>query len=173
MAERAPKRRRAGQAQNNNRAQQEPQQLYNVEITIDFDDDQPDSTGLVASRPYGTTVQRLTHEDIEALDIEAAIAGPSTSSFANTLPGPSRVPGSAPAGPSSAEQKYTEPAAKPKSPSDGPQKINEFTCPVCYGIPKNATMTPCGHVMCGECLFTAVKANIRRATGQVRGNPAT
>ena len=41
--------------------------------------------------------------------------------------------------------------------------LGEYLCPICYSSPKNATATPCGHVCCGECLFTAVAAALRRA----------
>ncbi|KAF8824454.1 hypothetical protein HHX47_DHR8000479 [Lentinula edodes] len=37
-----------------------------------------------------------------------------------------------------------------------------YTCPICFCPPTNATMTPCGHIACGSCLFTAVKTALRR-----------
>ncbi|KAH9937860.1 uncharacterized protein BXZ73DRAFT_44681 [Epithele typhae] len=42
------------------------------------------------------------------------------------------------------------------------EPLAEYTCPVCFSPPTNATITPCGHVLCGECLFTAVKTAIQR-----------
>jgi len=41
--------------------------------------------------------------------------------------------------------------------------LSEYTCPICFCAPTNATLTPCGHVLCGSCLFTAVKSSIRRS----------
>ncbi|KAK7691187.1 hypothetical protein QCA50_006290 [Cerrena zonata] len=41
--------------------------------------------------------------------------------------------------------------------------LGNYTCPICFSAPTNATMTPCGHICCGECLFTAVKTTIQRA----------
>ncbi|KAF9071548.1 hypothetical protein BDP27DRAFT_510908 [Rhodocollybia butyracea] len=32
--------------------------------------------------------------------------------------------------------------------------LSTYTCPICFCPPTNATMTPCGHVACGSCLFT-------------------
>ncbi|KAL5504003.1 hypothetical protein ACEPAH_8076 [Sanghuangporus vaninii] len=43
------------------------------------------------------------------------------------------------------------------------EPLAEYTCPICFSTPTNATMTPCGHVCCGECLFTAVRSTLQRA----------
>lgn len=37
-----------------------------------------------------------------------------------------------------------------------------YSCPICFSPPSYAAMTPCGHLLCGECLFTAVKTTIQR-----------
>jgi len=47
----------------------------------------------------------------------------------------------------------------PKSPAE---PLSEYTCPICFFPPSNATLTPCGHVCCGSCLFTAVKTTLHR-----------
>ncbi|KAF9533479.1 hypothetical protein CPB83DRAFT_476151 [Crepidotus variabilis] len=44
------------------------------------------------------------------------------------------------------------------------EPLSSYTCPICFSAPTNATLTPCGHICCGECLFTAVKTTIHRAT---------
>ncbi|KAG9314816.1 hypothetical protein JVU11DRAFT_3909 [Chiua virens] len=44
-----------------------------------------------------------------------------------------------------------------------PEPLTAYTCPICFSPPTNATLTPCGHVCCGQCLFTAVKSTIRRS----------
>lgn len=61
---------------------------------------------------------------------------------------------------------------KPPSPSSSsaiptftvspPEPLSAYTCPICLSPPTNATLTPCGHVCCGQCLFTAVKSTMRR-----------
>ncbi|KAJ4481049.1 hypothetical protein J3R30DRAFT_3288116 [Lentinula aciculospora] len=42
--------------------------------------------------------------------------------------------------------------------------LSSYTCPICFCAPTNATVTPCGHIACGSCLFTAVKTALRRET---------
>ncbi|KAH0832888.1 mitochondrial carrier domain-containing protein [Lanmaoa asiatica] len=42
------------------------------------------------------------------------------------------------------------------------EALSAYTCPICFSPPTNATLTPCGHICCGQCLFTAVKSIIRR-----------
>jgi hypothetical protein len=42
------------------------------------------------------------------------------------------------------------------------QSISEYQCPICFSPPTRACMTRCGHVMCGQCLFSAVKAAKQR-----------
>ena len=71
-----------------------------------------------------------------------------------------------------------------QAPEDDPTALPSFTCPVCFSPPENATLTPCGHVMCtfslynlstvraersgnvgGKCLFSAIKAARQRHAG--------
>jgi len=49
-----------------------------------------------------------------------------------------------------------------------PEPLSAFTCPICFSPPMNATVTPCGHICCGECLFTAVKTTMQRAATNTR-----
>ncbi|KAK0472030.1 hypothetical protein IW261DRAFT_1571274 [Armillaria novae-zelandiae] len=56
-----------------------------------------------------------------------------------------------------AEEKH-EPAQGPES-----EPLSSYNCPICFTPPTNATLTPCGHICCGSCLFTAVKVAKRRA----------
>ncbi|KIM36381.1 hypothetical protein M413DRAFT_449252 [Hebeloma cylindrosporum] len=53
-----------------------------------------------------------------------------------------------------ATTKATKPPADP---------LSDYTCPICFSAPTNATITPCGHICCGSCLFAAIKAGIQRA----------
>ncbi|KAH7884896.1 hypothetical protein F5I97DRAFT_1515139 [Phlebopus sp. FC_14] len=48
------------------------------------------------------------------------------------------------------------------NPIQRPEPLAEYTCPICFSPPTNATLTPCGHICCGSCLFAAVKSTIRR-----------
>ncbi|KAI0636330.1 hypothetical protein C8Q77DRAFT_1052482 [Trametes polyzona] len=42
------------------------------------------------------------------------------------------------------------------------EPLASYCCPICFSPPSCATITPCGHVLCGDCLFTAVKTTIQR-----------
>ncbi|OCH89579.1 hypothetical protein OBBRIDRAFT_692389, partial [Obba rivulosa] len=48
-------------------------------------------------------------------------------------------------------------------PAPGIEPLSAYVCPICYSPPTYATLTPCGHICCGECLFTAVKTTLQRA----------
>lgn len=56
-------------------------------------------------------------------------------------------------------------SSQPRQPSPTPHTpdlLSEYTCPICFSQPSNATLTPCGHICCGSCLFTAVKTTLHR-----------
>ncbi|KAN0132960.1 hypothetical protein V8E53_009325 [Lactarius tabidus] len=50
----------------------------------------------------------------------------------------------------------SRPLPPPASLPPEPEPLHTYACPICFASPTNATLTPCGHIMCGECLFTAV-----------------
>ncbi|KAF8071491.1 hypothetical protein FPV67DRAFT_875591 [Lyophyllum atratum] len=60
----------------------------------------------------------------------------------------------------SASTTISEHPSRPRPPEVEP--LAEYTCPICFFPPTNATLTPCGHICCGACLFTAVKSTIQR-----------
>lgn len=41
---------------------------------------------------------------------------------------------------------------------EAPHFLTSYCCPICLEPPRNAVATPCGHMMCGECLFQCVKS---------------
>jgi len=47
-----------------------------------------------------------------------------------------------------------------KAPTD---PLSDYTCPICFSPSAIATITPCGHICCGSCSCTAVKAGIQRS----------
>ncbi|KAL4257802.1 E3 ubiquitin-protein ligase complex SLX5-SLX8 subunit SLX8 [Pleurotus pulmonarius] len=59
----------------------------------------------------------------------------------------------------SESQSQPQPQPPPLDPSS---LLTAYTCPICFSSPTNATLTPCGHIMCGACLFAAVKAGLQR-----------
>ncbi|KAL1739537.1 hypothetical protein HDZ31DRAFT_49228 [Schizophyllum fasciatum] len=66
--------------------------------------------------------------------------------------------------------------ASPSSSASAPPvqqtSLTEYTCPICFFAPTNATLTPCGHICCGSCLFTAVKTAMLRAVHTPEGMEA-
>ncbi|KAI0833869.1 hypothetical protein BC628DRAFT_1307921 [Trametes gibbosa] len=48
------------------------------------------------------------------------------------------------------------------SPVHEVEPLAAYPCPICFSPPTYATITPCGHVLCGDCLFTAVKTTMQR-----------
>lgn len=68
--------------------------------------------------------------------------------------------------------KPSEPSSTPVT--SGSTPLSSYTCPICFSPPTNATLTPCGHVCCGACLFTAVKSTLQRGAfmggGMGQGN---
>ncbi|TRM64639.1 hypothetical protein BD626DRAFT_400551 [Schizophyllum amplum] len=58
--------------------------------------------------------------------------------------------------------------APPPSPK-AQTSLAEYTCPICFFAPTNATLTPCGHICCGSCLFTAVKTAMIRSAHTPEG----
>jgi hypothetical protein len=42
-------------------------------------------------------------------------------------------------------------------PQSTAQPLSNYACPICFSPPTRACLTSCGHVMCGPCLFSAVK----------------
>lgn len=56
-------------------------------------------------------------------------------------------------------------ARTPDEPSSN--ALSTFMCPICFTPPVNATLTPCGHVSCGACLFNAVGIALRRTEDRI------
>lgn len=64
---------------------------------------------------------------------------------------------------SSAQPPSKQEETKPELSSVGSEPLSAYMCPICFSPPVKATLTPCGHVCCGECLFMAVRASLQRA----------
>ncbi|KAJ7102929.1 hypothetical protein C8R44DRAFT_640684 [Mycena epipterygia] len=63
---------------------------------------------------------------------------------------------------SSSKLQRSIPSPSPSPPRVEPEQLSAYSCPICFFPPTNATLTPCGHVCCGSCLFTAVKTMTQR-----------
>ncbi|KAG8941380.1 hypothetical protein FRC03_004593 [Tulasnella sp. 419] len=57
------------------------------------------------------------------------------------------------------------PSPSTPPPSDGPTPASQYTCPICFSPPTSSILTPCGHIMCGSCLFASIKAAQQRSRG--------
>ncbi|KAJ7025158.1 hypothetical protein C8F04DRAFT_1046777 [Mycena alexandri] len=68
---------------------------------------------------------------------------------------------------SSSKTKLPSPST-PRAVEPAPEPLSAYSCPICFFPPTNATLTPCGHVCCGSCLFTAVKTMTQRGQGAMR-----
>ncbi|EDR04092.1 uncharacterized protein LACBIDRAFT_330927 [Laccaria bicolor S238N-H82] len=109
------------------------------------------------SSPPGYVSSPSLAKILHATDIEPqpikSLHEPSTSTSTSTIP-----PVPVPVAPSPAPEKQPEP-------------LSEYTCPICFFPPTNATLTPCGHICCGACLFTAVKTTMHRGAMMPTGEP--
>lgn len=68
---------------------------------------------------------------------------------------------------SSSKPKVSIPTSNSNSNSKGKGKVppeihhqllSTYSCPICFSPPNPAVTTPCGHVFCGGCLFSALRA---------------
>ncbi|SJK99451.1 uncharacterized protein ARMOST_02752 [Armillaria ostoyae] len=91
--------------------------------------------GETETRPSGVVVEELSTGPLVSPDVDQ-----------ENVAGPSEIPAE-----TKAEKKHE------------PEPLSSYSCPICFTPPTNATLTPCGHICCGSCLFTAVKVAKRRA----------
>ncbi|KAK0444122.1 hypothetical protein EV421DRAFT_492348 [Armillaria borealis] len=97
--------------------------------------------GRPETQPSGVVVEELSTRPLVSPDVDQ-----------ENVAGASEIPAE-----TTAEEKH-EPAPAPE-----PEPLSSYNCPICFTPPTNATLTPCGHICCGSCLFTAVKVAKRRA----------
>lgn len=64
--------------------------------------------------------------------------------------------------PATSQNPHVSPLNATSSSSSAPEPLSAYTCPICFSPPTNATLTPCGHICCGACLFAAVKSTVKR-----------
>ncbi|KDN44555.1 hypothetical protein K437DRAFT_256987 [Tilletiaria anomala UBC 951] len=74
---------------------------------------------------------------------------------------------------SSSEGLQLEPSHVTKLPQKLlPPLVADYACPICFEAPRNAVATPCGHVLCGECLFQVAKTEAEKAAAEARSRRA-
>ncbi|KAG1774515.1 hypothetical protein EV702DRAFT_1124540 [Suillus placidus] len=64
--------------------------------------------------------------------------------------------------PATSQNPHVPPLNVASSSSSAPEPLSAYTCPICFSPPTNATLTPCGHICCGACLFAAAKSTVKR-----------
>jgi hypothetical protein len=64
--------------------------------------------------------------------------------------------------PTTSQNPHVSPLNATYSSPSAPEPLSAYTCPICFSPPTNATLTPCGHICCGACLFAAVKSTVKR-----------
>lgn len=118
------------------------------------------SSGVV--RPSSSTHQQdPSHVPVSSRSLRKILHPTDTESFQK--PSPSTEPEVSFSSSSSAAAAIRTQVSSGTSPP-APEYLAEYTCPICFFPPTNATLTPCGHICCGECLFTAVKSTLQRGT---------
>ena len=68
---------------------------------------------------------------------------------------------------------FPPPPPSPRHPtplSSTPTPLAQYTCPICFSPPSSPTLTMCGHIMCGSCLWAALRSARDRALASGR-NP--
>lgn len=125
------------------------------------------------SPPGRSTHARLTHLLLQNMDGDykgkgkgkgkgkrsssrGAAAGPSTPSSSRMEEGSSS---------SQASKAIVLDDEPTPSPPQENTPLSSHTCPICFYPPRYAVLTPCGHILCGECLFEAVSTSQARQLG--------
>lgn len=130
-----------------------------------------------SSLSLGLPIARLElrHQDPEGGRIEQEISGPQVKPIdVDALPDGNNLVVESPPSPTSRSSMMLNLAQPSTSSARGtseseppgkaqPEPLSNYICPICFSPPTYATLTPCGHICCGECLFTAVKAAIERS----------
>ncbi|PSS34037.1 hypothetical protein PHLCEN_2v1941 [Hermanssonia centrifuga] len=133
------------------------------------------SLGISGSTPSSEQIPRLLQSEVEIAQPQAALELESTEHLTevNAFRGETAgIPQTiSPRSPQTCSANLPISAAvasssrldtRPPVPQDH-EPLSAYICPICFSPPKYATLTPCGHVCCGECLFAAVKTTIQRA----------
>ncbi|KZP10123.1 hypothetical protein FIBSPDRAFT_872980 [Athelia psychrophila] len=136
-----------------------PRLAVQMDSTIEELDATSDSR---ASTPPQTQTQRRSQTPIDLTQDTEPGSSPSTALPVSSTSSPQLLSNSKPSESSST------------SVTSGSTPLSLYTCPICFSPPTNATLTPCGHVCCGACLFTAVKSTLQRGAfmggGMGQGN---
>lgn len=136
----------------------EPPTHVGQPIGLRDDVETPDADFVLEQEPQEAEAEAEFHP-AHAPPPSSASSQTSAASGLDNLPAhdPVSVPPTTPTA-SPSEPETPKPPPRPQG-----EPLGSYNCPICFSAPRNATLTPCGHVCCGECLFTAVKTTIERS----------
>ncbi|EGN99337.1 hypothetical protein SERLA73DRAFT_182287 [Serpula lacrymans var. lacrymans S7.3] len=112
----------------------------------------------------------LTHESAARIHTNSTVTNPrSIEPLAEETP--TKLPPASSSKPISTSSTNAFPSTS--APISAPQvePLSAYTCPICFSPPTYATLTPCGHICCGPCLFTAVKSTMQRSVNLAMERP--
>ncbi|KZV97654.1 hypothetical protein EXIGLDRAFT_730047 [Exidia glandulosa HHB12029] len=107
--------------------------------------------------------ERITTPIPEAPAESSSRVGPSTSTGTGSrVLAALEAQSSAAAGAAPATEAKSSPPRTAVETEDLALLADAITCPICMSPPTDAAITPCGHILCGECLMLAVHGGIQR-----------
>ncbi|KAH8118187.1 hypothetical protein DFH11DRAFT_1572877 [Phellopilus nigrolimitatus] len=118
--------------------------------------------------PSRPRTQRNSAEDIEIILLPDEIQAQAQASSSRITTSPASSVSSSPV-----ILVAPAPVRAPLPPLTAPKSepLASYACPICFSPPTNATLTPCGHICCGECLFTAVRTALERGATMMTREP--
>ena len=133
-------------------------------------------TSMTAPTNTGVSPQAAGSTSVSSPSLAKILNPVDIEQISSSVPCSSTSP-SAPAKSSrqSRQAKASTPKPEPelqRDPDPEHEPLSAYTCPICFFPPTNATLTPCGHICCGSCLFTAVKTTMQRGVATGEGNIA-
>lgn len=128
----------------------------------------PNSRARVADVLQEEEEPRATGSTQALASVDLNLDSPALSALSSPSPPPDSQPE-----PTTATGTSTATPVKPSRPTPPPDALlpEALSCPICMCPPKDATLTPCGHVMCGECLFMSVAGGMARTRAAMAGRP--
>ncbi|KNZ80798.1 E3 ubiquitin-protein ligase complex slx8-rfp subunit slx8 [Termitomyces sp. J132] len=118
----------------------------------------PSSSSGVAGPSSSSCRSGLPHVSVSSPSLPKILHSTNIESFQKSSPSLETIASS------SCPAAHDSVAHVPSHPSPAPEPLADYTCPICFFPPTNATLTPCGHICCGSCLFMAVKSTLQRGT---------
>lgn len=138
---------------------QDQRWLCKFSLTMDDPLPAPLTDRNLGARQQSSTASRLTRHSASAKPSLPTVLSPAPNITSNQKPSKSAA----------SEHVTSLPIGQSHPPevNGSSDNLSAFACPICFSPPTNATLTPCGHVSCGACLFTAVAIALRTAEDRI------